>query len=112
MSLEQEVLARDKACVYCGVAFAVPAVARGTRPSWEHIVNDAAIITRGNIARCCVACNASKGTQGLGAWLRSAYCKRKGITESRWPRLCARHLSRALGDFKCTRLRSFGRLMT
>jgi hypothetical protein len=79
--LEQEVLARDSGCVYCGVAFAEAAVTRGARPSWEHIVNDAAIITRENIARCCMACNASKGTRELRAWLGSAYCKRKGITE-------------------------------
>ena len=80
--LEREVLSRDAHCVYCGVAFSVPAVPRGARPSWEHIVNDAGIVTRENIVRCCMSCNASKGTQDLRAWLRSAYCRRKGITES------------------------------
>jgi hypothetical protein len=44
-SLEQEVLARDTACVYCGVAFHGPVLTHGARPSWEHIVNDARIIT-------------------------------------------------------------------
>ena len=29
-----------------------------------------------------MSCNASKGTQNLRAWRRSAYCTRKGITES------------------------------
>jgi 5-methylcytosine-specific restriction endonuclease McrA len=80
--LEQEVLARDTCCVYCGVAFAIPALTHGARPSWEHIVNDAGIVTRENIVRCCMACNASKGTQELRAWLLSTYCKRKGITET------------------------------
>ena len=37
----------------------------------EHIVNDARIITRENIARCCFGCNASKGNRGLVAWLQS-----------------------------------------
>lgn len=75
-------LARDTHCVYCGVAFSISALTRGARPSWEHIVNDAGIVTLENIVRCCMSCNASKGAQELRAWLRSAYCKRKGITES------------------------------
>jgi hypothetical protein len=79
--LEQEVSARDTACVYCGVDFSVPAMARGARPSWEHIVNDATIITRENIARCCISCNASKGTKDIEAWLLSRYCGRKGINK-------------------------------
>jgi 5-methylcytosine-specific restriction endonuclease McrA len=81
-SLEQEVLSRDTHCVYCGVAFGAPAMTRGAQPSWEHILNDAAIVTRENIVRCCMSCNASKGTQNLRAWLRSDYCRRKGITEN------------------------------
>ena len=48
--------------------------------TWEHIINDARIITRENIALCCTACNASKGTKRLGEWLRSSYCKSRGIT--------------------------------
>jgi 5-methylcytosine-specific restriction endonuclease McrA len=80
--LEQEVLSRDTRCVYCGVGFSVPPTTLGSRPSWEHIVNDAAIVTRENIVRCCMSCNASKGTQNLRAWFRSDYCRRKGITES------------------------------
>ena len=80
--LEQEVLARDTRCVYCSVAFSIPVLTRGARASWEHIVNDASIVTLDNIVRCCTSCNASKGAQELRTWLRSAYCKRKGITES------------------------------
>jgi hypothetical protein len=78
--LEREVRDRDRACVYCRRAFGS---ATGTRPStatWEHIVNDARLITRDNIARCCAACNASKGTKTLSAWLASEYCKTRGIT--------------------------------
>ena len=82
-SLEQAVLARDTHCVYCGVTFSAPGLTSGARPSWEHIVNDAGIVTLENIVRCCMSCNASKGAQELRAWLlRSAYCKRKGITET------------------------------
>jgi hypothetical protein len=48
--------------------------------TWEHIINDARIVTRENIALCCAACNASKGTKLLREWLKSTYCKRRGIT--------------------------------
>jgi hypothetical protein len=78
--LEREVADRDRCCVYCGVEFVVPAKTRGSAPSWEHIVNDARIVTRENIARCCVSCNASKGTKDLANWLQSSYCQKRGIT--------------------------------
>jgi hypothetical protein len=80
--LEQEILARDTACVYCGVEFSFPATGHGTRPSWEHIINDATIVTRENIARCCISCNASKGTKDIEAWVSSKYCQRKGISKN------------------------------
>jgi hypothetical protein len=48
--------------------------------TWEHIVNDARIVNRENIARCCSACNSSKGIKKLSDWLESAYCGRRGIT--------------------------------
>jgi hypothetical protein len=79
--LESVVLARDKSCVYCGISFVQPLATRGARPSWEHIVNDASIITIENISRCCMSCNASKGAKELGTWLQSEYCVRKGINE-------------------------------
>jgi hypothetical protein len=79
--LEAEVFERDTGCVYCGVDFSQPASARGSKPSWEHIVNDAKIITPENIARCCLSCNASKGSKDLAVWLQSNYCKAKGISE-------------------------------
>jgi hypothetical protein len=78
--LEREVVARDARCVYCGVSFEHFAQKRGDRPSWEHIVNDARIVTRDNIARCCMSCNASKGTKDLVIWLESAYCRARGIS--------------------------------
>lgn len=49
---------------------------------WEHIINDAKIITRGNIALCCCSCNASKGQKKLSDWLQSKYCKDHGINSN------------------------------
>ena len=66
--LEREVRNRDKACVYCGVRMTNAGMSRGSRRSaatWEHIINDASIITRDNIALCCVARNSSKGAKTL-----------------------------------------------
>ena len=77
--LEKEVLARDKICVYCGVQFGSSKESRKTQASWDHIINDASIITRENIARCCIACNSSKGIKKLSEWINSKYCKNKGI---------------------------------
>ncbi|ABL65637.1 hypothetical protein [Chlorobium phaeobacteroides] len=79
--LEQEVTQRDTHCVYCGVEFSHSSQSRKSRPSWEHIINDATIITRSNIARCCVSCNASKGAKPLPVWLESSYCKNRNITK-------------------------------
>jgi hypothetical protein len=78
--LERHVRERDKRCIYCQLDFSLPAVSRGARPSWEHIVNDERIITPANIALCCISCNASKGAKLLHVWLTSKYCARKGIT--------------------------------
>ena len=79
-SLEREVTDRDRCCVYCGVDFTVQSASRRNRPSWEHIVNDARIVTPENIARCCIGCNASKGTKPLAQWIESTYCVARGIT--------------------------------
>jgi hypothetical protein len=49
--------------------------------TWEHIINDACIVTRENIALCCCACNASKGQKALVGWLQSTYCVQRGISE-------------------------------
>jgi len=78
-ALEKEVIARDQVCVYCGVQFDSIKQSRKTQASWEHIINDASIISRDNIARCCVGCNSSKGTKKLSEWINSSYCKKKNI---------------------------------
>ncbi len=82
--LEEEVKERDKACVYCGIQMIKQRPPRGPRKAvatWEHIINDASIITLENIARCCVACNSSKGTKKLSDWMQSNYCKKRGINK-------------------------------
>ena len=82
--LEEEVKARDKSCVYCGVRLVEQMPPRGPRKAiatWEHIINDASIVTRENIARCCVACNSSKGTKKLSDWMQSSYCQKRGISK-------------------------------
>lgn len=91
--LEAEVLARDTRCVYCGVDFRIPVSARGSQPSWEHIINDARIVTSRNIARCCISCNASKGTKELRVWLESPYCKRKGISRDSVAQVVKKYLA-------------------
>jgi len=80
--LEEKIKARDKECVYCGVSLLEKASCSGSRKhaaTWEHIINDARIVTRENIARCCAGCNSSKGTKLLASWIQSDYCKKKGI---------------------------------
>lgn len=84
LSLEEEIRRRDKTCVYCGVRMVEKRPHGGSRrvvATWEHIINDATIVTHQNIARCCAACNSSKGTKDLVEWLQSPYCKSNGITE-------------------------------
>jgi hypothetical protein len=78
--LENEIRTRDKACVYCGIEFTHAKVSKKSAASWEHIINDAKVITIGNIALCCCGCNASKGQKQLSIWLQSKYCKERGIT--------------------------------
>jgi len=78
--LEKEVRQRDKICVYCGVEFTSAKISIKTAASWEHIINDAKIITTENIALCCCGCNASKGQKKLSVWLASDYCKKREIT--------------------------------
>lgn len=78
-TLEAEILARDKVCIYCRLDFSLPVTTRGMKPSWEHIINNERIVTHENIARCCMSCNASKGAKELKAWLESKYCKQKEI---------------------------------
>ena len=82
--LEEQVRARDKACVYCRVEMLQSAPRgspRKTVATWEHIINDATIITPENIALCCSGCNSSKGQKLLADWLQSRYCLSRGINE-------------------------------
>jgi len=79
--LEKEVRERDTACVYCGVLFVSSNTSIKSAPSWEHIINDAKIITRENIALCCRGCNSSKGQKQLSVWLQSNYCRERGISK-------------------------------
>jgi hypothetical protein len=78
--LEREVKDRDTHCVYCRGEFGSANHGRRSIATWEHIVNDARIVTRENIARCCAACNSSKGTKRLSDWLESDYCRERSIT--------------------------------
>ena len=83
--LENEVRGRDKKCVYCGVRLVEGVLlgrSRKAKATWEHIINDARVVTRDNIARCCVVCNASKGARTLSDWLESDYCKQKRINKN------------------------------
>jgi hypothetical protein len=82
--LESEVKRRDTTCVYCGIEM-IDRLSQG-KPraavaTWEHIINDARIVTLENIALCCAACNSSKGTKDLSDWIQSSYCKKKGINK-------------------------------
>lgn len=80
--LEREVRDRDKECVYCRVELRDSPGPDGSRKSlatWEHIINDAKIVTRENIARCCAPCNSSKGVKELSLWIESSYCRQRGI---------------------------------
>jgi len=77
--LEKEVVERDRHCVYCRIPFG-SGTGKGSYASWEHIVNDAKIVTRENISLCCRSCNSSKGAKLLATWLDSIYCKQRGIT--------------------------------
>jgi hypothetical protein len=78
--LEKEIRERDEKCVYCGVNFTPAKISKKTAASWEHIINDAKIITKDNIALCCCGCNSSKGQKQISIWLQSKYCSERSIT--------------------------------
>ena len=78
--LEKQIRDRDTGCVYCGNQFLSHKESVKASMSWEHIINDASIITSENICLCCRGCNASKGQKKLSDWLRTKYCKERGIT--------------------------------
>ena len=83
--LEEEVRARDKNCVYCRVEMLQKAPRgspRKTVATWEHIINDARIVTRENVALCCAGCNSSKGQKVLADWLQSTYRAKRGVNKN------------------------------
>ncbi|QDV54612.1 hypothetical protein Mal33_05670 [Rosistilla oblonga] len=83
LDMETAIRERDQACVYCGIAFLKADANGGSRKrvaTWEHIENDARIVTLENIALCCNSCNASKGAKELVVWLASDYCQRESIS--------------------------------
>lgn len=97
--LEKEVRERDKTCIYCGTEMTKKSGRKGPRKTaatWEHIINDARIVTRENIARCCAVCNSSKGTKRLADWLKMDYCKNKGITEETVAEVVKRALAKEI----------------
>jgi len=98
--LEVEVKKRDRNCVYCRVDFEAANHSKKSTATWEHIINDARIITPENIARCCASCNASKGAKHLSAWLKSDYCQRRGISEDTIAEVAKRALHAQLGVSK------------
>ncbi|WP_183497075.1 HNH endonuclease [Neolewinella aquimaris] len=81
IEVENRVIERDVNCVYCGVSFTQDEISRKMQPSWEHILNDIRLNGIDNIALCCISCNASKGAKRLEDWLKSDYCRKRGITE-------------------------------
>ena len=99
--LENEVKARDTFCVYCGAKIVDQMPPSGSRKSvatWEHIINDASIVTRENIARCCAGCNSSKGTKELSDWLQSSYCKKRGINGDTVAEVVKKALKKAIEE--------------
>ena len=78
--LEKAIRERDEVCVYCGTEFTPVRISKRSAASWEHIINDAKIVTLENIALCCCGCNSSKGQKQLSVWLQSKYCIDKGIS--------------------------------
>jgi len=99
--LEKEVKERDKTCVYCGIQMIENMPLRGPRKAvatWEHIINDALMVSRENIARCCVACNSSKGVKSLSDWVHSSYCKKRGINKGTVAKVVKNALQRAMQE--------------
>jgi hypothetical protein len=92
--VEDFVLARDIACVYCGCEFDATNLSRKFKRTWEHIINDIRINGPENIALCCGSCNASKGAKQLRDWMNSRYCYSKSITVNSVASVVKRHLEK------------------
>jgi hypothetical protein len=77
---EEEIRARDKVCVYCGVLMKqYPHAMCASGATIEHFNNDGPFDKKQNAAICCRRCNSSKGTKSLSDWLETAYCREKKI---------------------------------
>jgi hypothetical protein len=77
---EQEIRARDKTCVYCGVLMKQsPHAMCSSGATLEHFNNDGPFSKRYNVAVCCRSCNSSKGTMKLPVWFKTLYCREKKI---------------------------------
>lgn len=97
--LEKEIIERDKHCVYCGIKMLEKVAlgkSRKKAATWEHIINDETITTKENIARCCSACNSSKGTKKLSDWINSDYCNRNSISKNTVAPIIRRALRKGL----------------
>ena len=80
--MAKRVIARDRACVYCGCAMiriAKPGQSRRLVATWEHIDNDVGNVCDENICLCCMSCNSSKGARSLSEWFARDYCRKKNI---------------------------------
>jgi len=88
--LEKYIINRDKKCVYCKNSFIIKDKKRSM--TWEHVINDASIITKDNIVLCCRSCNSSKGSKKLADWLNSDYCKNKNINYTSVDLVIKKHL--------------------
>jgi 5-methylcytosine-specific restriction endonuclease McrA len=79
---EQEIRARDKTCVYCGILMKqYPNAMGASGATIEHFNNDGPFKKKYNVAICCRRCNSSKGTMSLSAWFKTPYCREKKINE-------------------------------
>jgi hypothetical protein len=80
IEVEHTVTSRDRECAYCRAHFDGNDGAYRRRASWEHVINDLALVTADNIVLCCIGCNASKGAKPIEVWLSSSYCRDRAIT--------------------------------
>jgi hypothetical protein len=79
---EQEIRARDKTCVYCGVLMKQsPNAMCSSGATLEHFNNEGPLSKRYNVAICCRSCNSSKGTMRLPVWFEKSYCRKNKINE-------------------------------
>jgi|SRR5882724_13357265 len=81
-----EIIARDKACVYCRKTMIHPYLAKNSADcaTIEHLNCDGPFYWREDlkahdIALCCGSCNSSRGVKKLTDWFKTQYCIDKNI---------------------------------